>query len=506
MSVSQVHHLPDLSSGFDLEGDVIVVGSGAGGAVAAANFAAAGMRTVVIEAGPAVGPREMTRDAPNFMAKYYWEGGLRQIGGTAQLPSLAGRCLGGSTVMNSAIMLKLPDWVRSEWIEGDGLDNLRDSSFDRAVDRVHQRTQTQLTPMSVMGRRNELAQKALEAAGIPGGPLPRAVADCKGCGDCFTGCAEGRKQSLDRNYIPDAVADGAQVYTCCHVDKLLMEGNRAVGVVGWVVDPIGRRKLAPFKVVAPKVVLAAGALNTPALLQKSGITARGRVGGSLYCHIGGGVMGVMEERVEPWIGASQGYGAIHPEIRGMKFECLWAPASVFAIRWGGVGEPFLRKLPELAHATVIASVYRAKVRGRVKVRRNGEPVAKIWVPKHETQVVLKGIKQVADGLLDIGARYTHATVDGAPEEMRTTEDTALLLNPKFGPKNVPMTANHVFGSCRMSVDPKRGAVDPFGNVFGVEGVTICDASVFPSPSAVNPQSTIMALSDLFSRRIADLRT
>lgn len=499
-----IHGLSDVRRGFETRGDVVVVGTGAGGAVAAANLASAGLRTIVLEAGPQVTPDEMTRDAPRFMARYYWEAGLRQIGGTAQIPSLAARCLGGSTVVNSAIMLKLPDWVRREWVDEDGLAGLLSSDFDDAFERVFARTRTTPTPLTVMGRRNDLAREALEAAGIPGAPLPRAVLDCQGCADCLTGCAGGHKQSTDRSYLPGALSDGAEVFTCAQVDRVLMEGSRAVGVEGRVVDPDGRRTLAPFRVMAPRVVIGAGALATPVILQRSGIRQRGRVGGTLYCHIGGAAVGVMDEPVEPWFGATQGYGAIHPHIPGMKFECLWGPTSVLAIRWGGLGEVFMNKLGELRHATVIAVVYRAKVRGRVKARRDGLPNAKVWVPSHETRTVLRGVKQAADGLLDIGARYTHASVYGCKEEMTTKDDTAMLLNPAFGPKNVPMTGNHVFGSCRMSASAKRGACDPNGAVYGVDGVTVCDASLFPSPSAVNPQATVMALSDVISRRLAEL--
>src|SRR4051794_36086196 len=116
-----IHDLADVRAGFDVDADVVVVGSGAGGAVAAANLASAGLRTVVVEAGPRLRPEDMTRDAPRFMARYYWEGGLRMIGGTTQIPTLQARCLGGTTVVNSAILLPLPGWVRQAWQEETGL-------------------------------------------------------------------------------------------------------------------------------------------------------------------------------------------------------------------------------------------------------------------------------------------------------------------------------------------------------------------------------------------------
>src|SRR5690554_835660 len=103
-----IHRFDAVRDGYTVDADVVIVGSGAGGAVAATNFAAAGFRTVVIEAGPEIRPEDMTRDAPKFLAKHYWDGGLRMLMGSAPVPCMQGRGVGGSTVVNSAIMLKLP--------------------------------------------------------------------------------------------------------------------------------------------------------------------------------------------------------------------------------------------------------------------------------------------------------------------------------------------------------------------------------------------------------------
>lgn len=497
-----IHDFEAVSKGFDVDADAVVVGSGAGGAVTAANLARAGLRTVVIEAGPRIGPEEMTRDAPRFMTRYYWEAGLRMIGGTTQIPTLQARCLGGSTVVNSAILLPLPQWVREAWKEETGLDVFTSPDLDAAYQRVFERLHVAPTPMTVMGRRNLIVKDALAAAQMDGKPLPRAVVECDACSDCFTGCASGRKQSVDRTYVGDAVNDGAQVYTCAQVDRVLTEGSRAVGVEGRIVSPDGLRSVATFRVRARLVVLSAGVLHTPVILQRSGITAGGRVGATLFAHIGGGMVGIMEEIVEPWHGATQGWGAMSDEIRGMKYECLWAPPSVLMVRWGDVGRTFLQQLDDVKRATVMAIVYRARVHGFVKARRNGMPHMKLFIPDDEAHTVFRGLKIGADALLDVGARYVHTGVPGVPEEMRSRKDTEALLSRKLRAKHLQLSATHVFGSCRMSA--RDGAVDDTGRVKGVDGLYLADGSIFPSPSAVNPQATIMALSDLISRRIGEL--
>ncbi|MHB8872176.1 MAG: GMC family oxidoreductase N-terminal domain-containing protein [Myxococcaceae bacterium] len=498
-----IYDLDDVRRGFDIDCDAVVVGSGPGGAVAAANLARAGMRVVVLEAGPRVRKEDMIRDAPLFLARYFWDGGLRMVGGTATSPSLQARCLGGGSVVNSAIMFRLPDWVRELWSRETGLSLFKSPEFDAAYDRVFERTHVSATPMSVMSRRNLIARDAFAAAGLDGEPLPRSVVGCDGCADCLTGCTGGRKQSMDLTYLPAAEKDGARIYTCSEVDKVLVERGRAVGVEGRVVDPRGHRKLARFKVRARHVLMAAGTVQTPVILLGSGIHANHTVGATFFAHVGGGMVGIMDEVVEPWLGATQGWGAFSKDIRGLKYESLWASPSVLMVRWGDVGERFMKHLDEVKNAVVLAFVYRANVKGKVGRFPDGSPNTSLHIPEEEARTVLRGAKVAADALLKVGARYVHTGIPGVVDEMRTPKDTESMLNPRIRAKHLQMTMNHVFGSCRMSADAS-GTVDENGKVKGLEGLYLCDGSIFPSPSAVNPQATIMALSDVISRRLAEL--
>jgi len=148
-------------------------------------------------------------------------------------------------------------------------------------------------------------------------------------------------------------------------------------------------------------------------------------------------------------------------------------------------------------------VYKGRVTGRVRRWFGGLPRLEINIPQDEIHVLMRGMKALVDGFLRIGARTVQTTTFGIPE-IRSTRDSEALLSKKIRPRDCHMTFNHMFGSCRMSSDRKRGPVDLEGRLREVDGVWVADASLFPGPSAVNPQATIMALSDLVSRRIAGL--
>lgn len=499
-----IYGLNDLKEGYTVDADVVIVGSGAGGAIAASNFAEAGFKTVLVEAGQQILPEDMTRDAPAFLAKHFWEGGLRMLVGGGAIPCMQGRALGGSTISNSAIMYKLPDWVRKEWIEEHGLDGLKDASFDAAFDRVFKQLKVAKTPMSVQGPRNLAIRDALESMGVESGPLPRAVQGCEGCGDCLIGCASGAKVSVDRAYINDAAENGLDVYTCSEVDRIVMEGNRAVAIEGRVIDNSDWSRHGSFRVNAPRVIVAGGALQSPVLLQNSGIKHRGAVGGTLQAHLSGGVFATMDRPMYPWAGATQGWGAISKDIQGMKFESLWADPSTILVKWGSYGAEFLSHLPEIERITLGAVVYRGKCSGSVRVQGNGLPRPLFWISKEGAQTTFRGMKILADGLFNTGAESVFVgRLPGTDGFLRSKEETELLLSPKLAGQHLPMTGNHIFCSVRMTADPKT-PVAPDGKVRGVEGVWVTDASILPSPTAVNPQGTIMALSDVITRKLADL--
>jgi choline dehydrogenase-like flavoprotein len=188
----------------------------------------------------------------------------------------------------------------------------------------------------------------------------------------------------------------------------------------------------------------------------------------------------------------------------MKFESLWSAPSLIMVRWGDVGQRYYEQLGDVKYATLLVHVYRGKVRGKVTARADGSPKMTLHIPDSEVRVVMRGVKLVAEALFAAGARQVLHGIPTLPDPIEKREDAELFVTRDVRVRDLPMTANHIFGSCPMSKDAKVGPVDEHGKVRDLEGLYVADASLFPSPSAVNPQATIMALSDRLSRRIADL--
>jgi choline dehydrogenase-like flavoprotein len=204
------------------------------------------------------------------------------------------------------------------------------------------------------------------------------------------------------------------------------------------------------------------------------------------------------------VGATQGWGAISDDRPGLKFESLWAPPGLLLVRWGDIGEAFYQDLQQVKHTTVLALVYRAKLQGSVRPNAAGMPRMRLSIPDEEVRAVLDATRLAVDGLFAIGARAIHIGISRAKTRIESREEAHALLDRRWKARDIPMTANHIFGSVPMSRDRRRGAVDMQGRLKGIDNLWIADASLFPSPSGVNPQATVMALSDIVTRRLADL--
>jgi len=492
----EVRVFAEYADDFREEADVAVVGSGPGGAVVARELAQAGKRVVLIEEGPPIPPADFELEGSRSMARTLREGGLRTTFGTV-MPTMQAICLGGGSLVNSAICVRPPAFVFDAWSERFGLAGTTRAALDPHYEAVEKFLGIGPTPEDVLGPRNLLFKRGCDALGYSSEPMPRNVRGCRGSGECFTGCRSRAKQSMDISYVPAAIRAGALVLTSAQVQAVRVEGRRATAVVGQVVEPFTGRTGHRFEVRAKEIVLAAGCMATPVLLQRSGNLANGsgQVGENLQFHPGVAITGVFDEPTHPQFGATQGYQSLHFLDRGFKLETLWAPPGVLAVRTPGFGLALKQRLAEMPFAATwdaIASCHHSL--GRVRARRRGLDPSLTWqLDERDVPILQQALWTLAEIFFAAGARKIVPGVHGIPEELESLREAEVIRTKPLRGSHLVIGGNHAFCTTRMHGDPKQGVVDELGRCHDLDNLWIADTGVFPRCSSVNPMLTCMAL-------------
>ena len=346
----------------ELEADFVVVGTGAGGALAASTLSRAGYEVAMVEAGP-------WRDPQDYPSTVY--GALRDLSdewmtgvvrGRALWPVVQGRAVGGSTVINSAIVVRTPGDVFADWQRdlGFGGDELAERMWNHQ-DLIEEELSVEESLAGVVGNSNALARKGAQALGLHDHDMRRSVSGCEGAGQCLQGCKRRRKQSTNIVYIPEILASAGKLLSCAPVERVVMKHGRATGVVGRLLHPSTRRKGARFHVRARRaVLLGASATHSAPILQRSGYK-HPALGSGFRAHPGTAVFGVYDDVVDMNTGATQGWASTHYRTRdGFKLETLALPLELTASRLPGVGLELLENLTSYRHLSMCVHAIRAE--------------------------------------------------------------------------------------------------------------------------------------------------
>jgi choline dehydrogenase-like flavoprotein len=477
--------------------DVVVVGSGPAGAVVAHEVAAAGRDVVLIEEGPPFTPDDFVLDGSLSMARTMREGGLRSTRGGLFMPTMQAIALGGGSLVNSAICVRAPDFTLDAWSESYRLRRTTRADLDPHYRAVEDFLGIAPTPDDVQGPRNLLFRDGCAKLGFSSEPIARNVRGCRGSGECFTGCRSRAKQSVDISYVPAAVRNGARVLTSVQVQRVLHSGRRALGIEGRIVRPFTGEASHRVRVDAKLVVLAAGCMATPVLLQKSDDLANssGQVGENLQFHPGVALMGVFPERTHPQFGATQGYQSLHFLRRGFKLETLWAPPGVLAVRLPGFGFDLKQNLARFPYAAIwdaISSCNRSL--GRVRARRGTlDPALTYALHPEDVKILGEAMWTLAQIFFAAGATSVLPGVHRMPDELFSLDEAAVLRSHELRASDLTCGGNHVFSTTRMHSDPASGVVDELGRCHDMDNLYVVDTGVLPRSPSVNPMLTAMAL-------------
>jgi choline dehydrogenase-like flavoprotein len=469
--------------------DVAIVGSGAGGATAARILAERGLDVVVLEEGHLYDSSTYTTDPLTALGRLYRDGGLTVLEGRPAIPLPLGRCVGGTTVINSGTCVRTPGDVLVRWRDECGLPWATeiDDEFE-AIER--DLAVTGLDPRSA-GPNAAVCRRGADAIGAANHGVLRNAGQVARCGTCPTGCAIDAKQAMHVSELPRAAAAGARIRSGARAEKIIVQGGRAAGVV------VQRDDGRPYAVSARAVVIAAGAIGTPELLLRQGLGAPG-TGRNLHVQPACWVGGLFDEEVRGWEGVMQSWHVDEWRSRGLFLEATFTPLP-FGAHWlPGLGRAFKERVEQIGRLAVIGVHLADRSPGRVRVR-GGRARLGYHLTAEDASTLGFGIARAADILFAAGAREVYPQVAGI---QAIAPGRQSRLEAGVRPAQLRLEAFHPMGTARIGADT-ASVVAPDGQLRALPGLYVADGSLLPTALGVNPMITILAAARRVARDLAD---
>ncbi len=508
-------HTLAVDADLSLTADAVVVGSGAGGGLIAARLAEAGKDVVILEKGGYFNEADFSGSEALMTPQLYLRRGTLATSDLGMIV-LAGSALGGGTIVNWSTSLRTPPDVLAEWEREHGLTGVTAPDYQQGFDFAEARIGVN-TDDSDPNPNNAALMRGCRTLGYDWTRIPRNASGCEQrCGACGYGCPFGRKQSTMLTFLQDAHDKGARVAVRCTVERVLVEAGSVTGVEGWALDEqTGARRRVTVK--APVVVVAGGAVESPALLLRSGLR-NPNIGAHLRLHPVVALASYYEDKVEAWNGSLQTVLSDHfKHLRGgygLRFEVAPAhPGMLGMVTPWESGAQHKRDMARAAHAATFIALMRDTGEGHITLDHQGDPILKYFPNEVDRRYLAQAMGEMsriaaAGGATRIATLHNRrmelnaeAGQPGAFTAQRLNAFTREVERRGVAPNSVPVFSAHQMGTCRLGSSAKTAVADPTGEVFGVKGLFIGDASGFPTASGVNPMLSIMALAYRVSERI-----
>jgi choline dehydrogenase-like flavoprotein len=504
----QVHDARALSTR-TLSCDVVVIGSGAGGGITAELLTQAGLKVLIVEEGPLKTSTDFRQNEAEAYATLYQEGGARQSMDRA-ISILQGRCVGGSTVVNYTTSFRTPEATLAHWRDELGLKDITSAALQDSFEQVEARLH--ITPWDVpLNRNNSLLEAGIQAAGLKAHRIQRNVKGCWNLGSCGMGCPTNAKQSMLVTTIPSALQGGATLVHNLRAERFEYAQGQVQRLIAQPValsgDPVG----APITIQAKHHVLAAGGINSPAFLMRSGTPdGPGLIGRRTFLHPVAFSAARFDEKVEGWAGAPQTVytddfvprSTLNPGI-GFKIEAIPLHPGLASVLFGGVGQALMQRFQGYAHTQMLHGLLRDGFEpesqgGRVHLNLDGSPLLHYPLTDH----VKAGFKRAWLAMADI------QFAAGAREVLPLHEQAQPYTSRAEARQGIPALSDtahylgagsaHVMGGCPMGATPEQGVVDQRGRHWTIGNLSIHDGSVLPTSVGANPQLSIYGLAHRFT--------
>jgi choline dehydrogenase-like flavoprotein len=495
--------------------DVVVIGTGAGGAVTAARLAEAGFDVVMLESGAYRAGADFDEREAELTEQLYADGALRTTD-DASVALVQGDTVGGSTTVNWMIMLRTPDFVLEQWAAEHGVYGMLPHDMRAVFERVEREVHATAVPEDAHSANNRILLDGARSLGWKVSTANINAAHCVRCGFCGVGCRHNAKQSTLVTFVPRALAAGATLYADAHVNRIeVRERDTGSGtpplkrVHATVRDAHSGQPARTLTIDAPIVVVAGGAIGTPALLQRSGLGGGG-VGHWLRLHPTTAVWGRYDREIVTstgiplttmcdehlrWRGTNYGFWIetppMHPSFTAAAMPGFGAPHSALMSSFNQLG---------VLIGLTRDGAERTRSSGRVRVNRRGETSITYALTPEDQRRVRASLSATAQLHFAAGAREV-GTMHTQPLVVRSAAEVGRLEEGPVGPNHIGLFSAHVNGTCRMGTNPATSGATPDGERHGVRGLYISDGSLLPTALGVNPQETIMSIATVLAERM-----
>jgi choline dehydrogenase-like flavoprotein len=502
----QIIHGYQLDRNRVFSGDVIVIGTGAGGGVTAEILSKTGLKVILLEEGGYKTSKDFHMSEAEAYTELYYDVASRKTKDKA-ITVLQGRTVGGSTTVNWVSCFRTPPATLAHWTKVHGLRGFGADEMSPWFEQMEKRLS--VAPWRLRNPNNDVLSRGAGKLGWHTDAIPRNVKGCRNLGYCGMGCPVDAKQSMLVTTIPAAIENGATLLANVRAVALDIKGDRVIGVDAIAlksncVDPTGIKVRAE----APRVVLAGGGINNPALLLRSKAPdPHRRVGRRTFLHVTNASFAIMPEKTNPFEGAPQSVYSDQFLYRdgvagrlGYKLEIAPLHPVSTAVGMLGLGQSHADSMARLPYLSPAIALMRDgfnadSVGGTVTIADDGSPVLDYPIDDYVWDGLRHAYLSMAECQFAAGAsRVALAHMDAPAGGYASWPEAKQAIKDLPAKKlHAQLFSAHVMGGCGMGEDPKTSVVDSGGKYHQLANLWILDGSIFPTSIGANPSLSIYAM-------------